>query len=607
MYPAEFAPPAVGFAGFDILTDRRGRDAFAWVAFAALAVLVGAPCALPFARLPIASFQAEWVAGCAGLVAMTAIALARPGSLARLPRAALLPLGFAGLWAAHAATGLAADARLALLACLVVLWAAGVVWAAAAVRDALGAPRVATGLALALVAGALANCAAGLVQKVGIPPSLHGWVMPPLDARVYGNLGQANHLADQLCLALAATGWLAARSRVPAVAVAIVALVLGGVLSLTGSRMGLVALLALSVAGAIAATRAGREARARLWLVVGAALAAWIAVELARVSGGSGAAAGAVASATTRLGDHAPWVEERTAIWRGAWTIFAAHPWFGVGQGGFAHAFFEVVGTLPPPRPTLITAQAHNLSLHIAAESGVVGLAVLAAGALAVGLDLRRGARGAVGAWAVASVGVVLLHSVVEYPLWYAYFLGPVAVWLGLAGGAPIALHGSARLRGCVAAAMFAGGAFALVTLEVDWRFLRDFAGGRRAEYLAKGDAWVRDRMLGLARQSLLAHLAQLGFVRAMRLDASRLAEKRTVSANVLRTTPAPDVVYRHALLLAASGDEAGATRLWRDARAAYPAVEADWVRIARTAAADGGLPAAARFVSNIEQERAAQ
>jgi hypothetical protein len=122
-------------------SDARRADVGAWSALAALAAMVGVPCALPFARLPIASFTAEWVAVAAGFAAMVTFAAGRPAALARIPRAVVLPAGIATLWAVHAATGHAADARLALLTSLVLWWAAGVVWVAAGVRDALGAER----------------------------------------------------------------------------------------------------------------------------------------------------------------------------------------------------------------------------------------------------------------------------------------------------------------------------------------------------------------------------------------------------------------------------------------------------------------------------------
>jgi hypothetical protein len=441
--------------------------------------------------------------------------------------------------------------------------------------------------------------------------------MPPLDARVYGNLGQANHLADQLCLALAALGALAGMTRAPLALLLAPTALFGVVLAMTGSRTGLLALVALAAIGSAGAWRAVGPGRLRLGAVVAVALLAWGATEAvlathARAGPGATAAgaavvaddaSGATPSAAARLAGPPPWADERATIWRGAWSLFVAHPWIGVGEGGFARGFFDRVATLPPPHPPLMTAQAHNLVLQIAAEAGIAGLVLLFAGVAWVVADLRAGAPGPVRRWAVASVAVVALHSAVEYPLWYAYFLGPVALWLGLAGGPGWVTPGRSRLRPVAAVAIAAGGAFVLVTLWADWRFLRDFAGSRRTEYLARGDDWVRERLLGISRQSLLAHLARLGFVRAMRIDASHLDDKLTVSAAVMRTTPTPDVVWRHALLLAASGRDAEARTLWRAARAAYPSAETQWVATARSAAqaASAPLPQLDAFVSSVQ------
>jgi O-antigen ligase len=66
--------------------------------------------------------------------------------------------------------------------------------------------------------------------------------------------------------------------------------------------------------------------------------------------------------------------------------IFEQAPILGVGLRQFAWHHFMVNAQLPAPRVLGLTDHAHNLPLHMLAEFGVIGLAVVA---------IRRGAVGA--------------------------------------------------------------------------------------------------------------------------------------------------------------------------------------------------------------------
>ena len=79
----------------------------------------------------------------------------------------LVPLAFAALIVLHAATGWAAQGRLALLACRYLLWAAAITWCARVIVDALGLTRAAVVLAWSVLAGALASAIAAIVQVRG--------------------------------------------------------------------------------------------------------------------------------------------------------------------------------------------------------------------------------------------------------------------------------------------------------------------------------------------------------------------------------------------------------------------------------------------------------
>ncbi|WP_374595278.1 Wzy polymerase domain-containing protein, partial [Aquabacterium sp.] len=141
----------------------------------------------------------------------------------------------------------------------------------------------------------------------------------------------------------------------------------------------------------------------------------------------------------------------RFKIWSDTIALIRMVPWTGVGFGEFNFAWSL---TPFPQRPIAFFDHTHNLELQLAVELGLP-LAALVIGLLGVGLwslvrnslaapdanlnDARTPAIGVSGARAaLVMVLLVGIHSQLEYPLWYAYFLLPtVFVWgLGLARGA---------------------------------------------------------------------------------------------------------------------------------------------------------------------------
>jgi len=111
-------------------------------------------------------------------------------------------------------------------------------------------------------------------------------------------------------------------------------------------------------------------------------------------------------------------------------------PWTGVGMGQYNFAWTL---TPFPGRPTAFFDHSHNLPLQMLVELGVpFGLLVLALLLTALGLAAKRawqvdGEAGSQGRAAFVMLLLIGLHSLLEYPLWYAYFLLPTAWAWGFA------------------------------------------------------------------------------------------------------------------------------------------------------------------------------
>ena len=362
-----------------------------------------------------------------------------------------------GLWAAFVATTTPTAARGAgLLHAVLALLAAAAAWAwllgglpAGLALSAIGtlaaAALLAAGGASAkarpdaeplfaafcwawVVAGVL-NVGVALVQVFAADLADGNWIaISGMAGRAVGNLRQPNHLSSLLlwsCIAVIGLLDLRRVSR-QAAAVAVAALVFAVVL--TASRTGLVSVLLLALWG-LADRRLSRTARVLLlaapvvYAIGWWAMAQWAAASAHDFGG------------TARLAES-DISGSRFGIWKNTLALIQAHPWTGVGFGEFNLAW-----TLTPfaGRPTAFFDHTHNLPLHLAVELG------LPLAALVMGLLLWALARAALSAWraqgdastaqrcAVMMVLMIGLHSLLEYPLWYAYFLLPTAWAFGFA------------------------------------------------------------------------------------------------------------------------------------------------------------------------------
>ena len=270
-------------------------------------------------------------------------------------------------------------------------------------------------LLVGVLVAALYNAGVVLIQTVAPNWTNETWIASvSADTARYGaerasgNLRQPNQLATLMIWGMLAATYLLRRT--PQLwAAASVPLLL--TLFATGSRVGVLSLALIVGVALVQSRRRARSWQRKAWLAAGltALVLAWFA-----------------ASAFTRdTADSA--LSQRLALWRDVWTMIEQMPWFGVGWGQLNFAW-----TLTPlsARAPDVFDHAHSLPLHLAAELGLpVALCVLAL----LGFTLwfsRRAGRTRAGATVQLMLATVLLHSLFEYPLWFAYFLLPSAFLL---------------------------------------------------------------------------------------------------------------------------------------------------------------------------------
>ncbi len=360
--------------------------------------------------------------------------------------------GLGARWSSGAVALQAALAVLLLAALAAPLWA-GAPWSlalssagligAASITALVGAAVQRAGygllafrsLCIALAVAGVASSLIGIVQVYWPAWADGNWIAPSgIPGRAVSNMRQPNHMSSLLLWGVIAAVWLgnvaaASRNARTAARAAVLLMLFGLVLS--GSRTGMLGTGLLALWGVLD-RRLSREARATLVLVpVVFALFWW------------GAAAWSHHSHEVFGGDaqfnKSDISSSRFGIWANTLALIKTHPWFGVGFGEFNFAWTL---TPFPGRPVAFFDHTHTLPLQFAVELGLPLAALVSALLLwALWGNLWQALRTAPSA-ATEGAGVhraafvivlmVLMHSLLEYPLWYAYFLLPAAFAFGL-------------------------------------------------------------------------------------------------------------------------------------------------------------------------------
>ena len=497
-------------------------------------------------QYPLTTFDQEWSGALLGMLAAIFALLLSPDYWRnqQVPRIARLPFALIVLVCLQYAMGRIAYFDQALLYILYLMFALTMMLLGAQLRERLGLERIAAFLAAFLLLGAEMSAAIGLLQHFHWHTPLDAVILNA-HAVVYGNLAQPNHFADYIALGLASLGLLFQLRKIPPAAVLTLALPLLFVMTLSGSRSSwlyLIAMIALSWKNRIAL----RYCLGMLFgfflmhLIVRLPLLAGSVTDWQRFSGEDGS--GGI----------------RLYLWHEAWLIFARFPLVGAGFGQFAWQHF-LLG--PELQRTLITGlydNAHNLIFQMAAETGIAGLTILLLSLFSWWRGMRRIETDPARWWAYAVLAVLGVHSLLEYPLWYGYFLAIAAVLMGVLDEAKYRI----RAAGFVFMGVVAG-MFALYQLKAGYQEIKGA--------LVSASAHERDILVSMRNRSILSPWADFYATPYVEVNPDHLEEKLAFNSRVLRFMPVAEPAYLQAYLLAEDGKEHQARTMFEQAYWSYP------------------------------------
>lgn len=517
------------------------------------------PFLIPTHRLPLTSFDSEWLAMFVGLLCAALLLFGRPARLA-IPPVALAPVLLGAVVLVQAALSLPAFTSNALVFTAFLGWSAmlAVAGRQCATIDAAALYRT---LAWFVLSAGLLSAVFGLIQYAGLAPDTGGVVAAPSPIAgegVYGNLAQQNHYATHLALALASALYLYRQDSLSRLLLGAAALLLVTGLVLSGSRSVLLYAAWMAVA-CLLFRRAPRPWRSLAWLAVGATLLVGGLLIAAQYQ--------LLGPRLARMAAFSQGLGPRSFLWQHAWQMFLGHPLLGVGTDRFAEA---MVKQLQPGQYNWgIDQYAHNQLLQVLALTGLAGTLALLAPLAALVWRVVRARLSEEWLWAGSVLGILFIHSMLEQPLHYAYFLGIAAFIAGTIdpGTWTMPLPTWRRRAGLAVLVL------ALFGMGATWRAfdsLSDQFYGPDAG--ASNDARRHDLILRLHGHPLLRALTELIAPASFVPGSAAAADKLAFNTRLAGYAPTADVLFRQCALLAEAGRAQDAIAQFDRAARAYPA-----------------------------------
>ena len=530
--------------------------------------LVGLMWVLPFLHYrheyPLTTFDQEWWAALFGVLAMATLAGKDYWKSAQLPGVALLPLTLIMVAVLQVTVGKVIYAEQGMLYILYLLFAAQMMLLGAWLRRDLGIDTVAFFLAIALLIGAELSAAIGISQHFAVHSWLDSVIVRKTGPGLYGNIAQPNHYANYLSLGIASLGLLYQKRKLGMKSAVLFALPLLFVLTLSGSRTSWLYLIAM-VALAAWMRYKDRSLSPLLSYSIAIICGYLIMHGLVQIAPHAG---NVVDTNSLRTSDTSGYI--RLHLWQESVQIFMQFPLLGAGFGQFAYQHLTLQPLLQANYITGLYNNAHNVILQMAAETGLAGLLPLLSIMGVWVYGLRKAERSASHWWCYALIAVITIHGLLEYPIWYAYFLGIIAFLLGLADEISFKLD-MPKVGRIVMAVLILSGAVVLAQLKYSYLQVKSALAMPVGPSAESAQLYLQNLVAIRDRSWLMLPLVDMYIGNTMSVDERNLKQKLAFNTNTLHYLPSAEAVYRQAYMLAKAGEQAEAKEVLTQALWSYP------------------------------------
>jgi len=389
---------------------------------------------------------------------------------------------------------------------------------------------------------ALLSCLILLMQRFAIDAGDFGMFIRDVrpGRAPFGNLGQPNQMATFFVLSLVALACLYERHLVSAAWATVAGVLIVVCMAMTQSRA---ALLLLSILLLLLCVFRQRLQLRTLRMAALLLIALWMVcfAVLPSLTDSTGLQHGASLASRMEAGP-------RTVIWQQLWEAALRQPWLGYGWNQVSVAQMNVAADFGSSR---FTEHSHNLLLDLVLWNGFP-IATLLICCMAWWLVTRaRSVRSLDSLFGLAFISVFLMHSMVEFPLDYLYFLIP----FGLAIGIVEAESGDSYFRAvpkrtaaclaAVAACVYVSAVIDYLHFEDKYRDLRFTLARVGAPLVSASDPPVR---------TMFTQLAALYDFPLIDVRAGMKDDQLARMGQVASRHPYVPVLYRYALAEALNG-----------------------------------------------------
>ncbi len=549
--------------------------------------LIGLMAFLPFIiayhRLPIQSFYGEWVAGLLGIFALMHLIRKESWQPLEIPQIALIFAGFIAIVSMQTMLGMLQSTQYGLLVIGYLSWAFLLAILGGYLRRKMGWEQIASTFAWAILAGCVLNIVFVALQYV----TRQGFALPYMpNFPAFGAIGQLNHFGSYTALGIASLLYLLFKKRLTLTVSVVLGLLFLGLMAFSGSRSSWLYLVALIVLAALLRGMSLRQSSTTSALQIKQSQQLlWLAILLLPAFACMQWLAGHLLNGVTLPNDRllaefgnanaVGGLKVRLHIWYESLLLFMQSPLLGIGVGQTSWMSFITLD-----KQWLVTLpggyeHAHNLVLNVLAEMGIAGGLLLLAGLFA----WLRGFQWKnihLETWYVlALLSIIGIHSMLEYPLWYAYFLGLTAFLLGAGDETrqqwnvkPVG-QALGRLAFCALFVVALGAMLNTFVANKKLEFwtekgiTKQINAQNQPEFLRAID-WVE-------QHTLLAPYISIMYASSFKLNKNNLPQKLAVSETSMRFKPTRIVVYRHVLLLELNNQHDEAVQYLKRAIQTFP------------------------------------
>lgn len=510
------------------------------------------PFLFPHRPYPIQTFYLEWLTALFAFMAFIPLLNKKAWPEYKSPAIIVLPLAMLCVMALQFAVLDIAYWQQYFLVAQYFLFATLMMLLGAMLKQSIGFDKAIKVIASALLISGLLSVLIIALDVMDI--HLGGWVVTRKAGGAIANLGQSNHLATLLGLALASLGYLYVRQCLKSLVTWPLAIILLAGLALTASRstwlyvslLPLTALIYRSFAAKNISFPAISNKRLVSLLIL-PALYFFTQLTLPYIPTDT-----PISTTNQRLVELAQKKDSpRLLLYKASWYVFADNALIGTGFGQMAGHDLNHANRVPELTGT--TSQAHNTLLQLLAETGVIGTTLVLVCLLAYFVRAKSAPLTPERWLWWLCLLIIGTHAMLEYPLWYMHYLAPVALLLGIGDIRVVNINKRYTQLGLslLMVLWFAS----LVQTAHDYRVIERWFYQNQTSKLNNVRFDLMYKQLQPIRAfSPLALYADNQLLSVLPTNRDSLKEKLDITTRLLKTYNSPALAYNYATLLALDG-----------------------------------------------------